>query len=193
MQTEDVERHCRRFYMRTSTENDWDLWGFNVVQFGDRPAAALLTVAIEKTSETWEKVAKELKINPQKVKEDSIKLKEDCYVDDGTTGGSPEDVDRMQGTKDLNGEFSGTIPSMFRAVGLKLKTMVRSFSSDSVESEKLSGKVLGYGWDPQSDLMSIPIKFNFSKKRKGLRTRPDMTVADIENFKLQTHNRRSLL
>ena len=179
--------------MRMSVKDDWELWGFNVVQFGDKPAAALLSVAVEKASETWEKVAEDLKVLPEKVKEDSVKLREDSYVDDGTTGGSIEDVNRMQGIKGPNGEFSGTIPSMYRAVGLKLKTMVRSFSTDIEESEKLSGKVLGYGWNPKNDLMSVAIKFNFSKKRKGLRTQPDMTIADIESFKVQTHNRRTLL
>ena len=52
MQTDEVERHCRRFFMRTSTEDKWDLWAFNVVQFGDKPAAALLAVAVEKASES---------------------------------------------------------------------------------------------------------------------------------------------
>ena len=140
-----------------SAEDKWVLWGFNVVQFGDNPAAALLSVAVEKAAETWEKVAEELQVNPKKTKEDSTKLKEDCYVDDGTTGGSVEDVNRMQGVKNLKGEFSGTIPSMFRAVGLKLKTMVRSFSDDPEESDKLSGKVLGYGWNPKDDLMSVQL------------------------------------
>ena len=78
-------------------------------------------------------------------------------------------------------------------MGLKLKTMVRSHSDDSEEANKLSGKVLGYGWNPKEDLMSVAIKFNISKKRKGLRTSPDMTIADIESFKLQAHNRRTLL
>ena len=159
---------------------------------GDKPAAALLTVAVEKASESWERVAEELKINPKKVKEDSIRLKEDCHVDDKPTVGSAEDINRMQGTMDLKGEFSGTIPSMFKAVSLKLKTMVRSFSDDSVEAEKLSGKRFGYGWISKDGLMSLPIKFN-SSKRKGLRTQPDISVAKIESFKLQTYIRRNLL
>ena len=46
MQTDEVERHCRRFWMRMSAEDKWELWGFNVVQFGDKPTAALLSVAV---------------------------------------------------------------------------------------------------------------------------------------------------
>ena len=73
--------------MRLSVDDEWEVWGFNVVQFGDKPAAALLSVAVEKASETWEQVAEILKVDPEKVKEDSVKLREDSYVDDGTTGG----------------------------------------------------------------------------------------------------------
>ncbi len=61
MKTDEVEIHCRRFWMRFSAEEDWELWGFNVVQFWDKPAAALLSVAVEKASETWQQVARKLK------------------------------------------------------------------------------------------------------------------------------------
>ena len=46
----------------------------------------------------------------EEVKEDSIKLLKDVYVDDGTTGGSQRQVDRMLGSKMKDGNFSGTIP-----------------------------------------------------------------------------------
>ena len=41
--------------------------------------------------------------------------------------------------------------------------------------------------------MSVSLKFNISKKRKGKRLAPDMKLSDIELFKGQTHNRRTLL
>ena len=62
--------------------------------------------------------------------EDSKKLLEDVYVNDGTTGGSKKEVDRMIGTKLLDGSFSGTIPSMMKKVGLKLKTIITSHSQE---------------------------------------------------------------
>ena len=164
METDQVERHVHRFWMRLNVEDPWEIWGFDCVQFGDRPAAALLSVAVEKASDNWQEVADLLNLDPEKVRQDSIKLREDNYVDDGNTGGSIEDVDRMQGIKNEQGEFTGTIPSMYRSVGLKLKTMVRSGSTDEQESAKLSGKVLGYGWNPEEDLMSVSLKFNISKK-----------------------------
>ena len=46
--------------MRLSRNDDWELFGFNTVQFGDRPAAALMTVAVERASEPYEAAASEL-------------------------------------------------------------------------------------------------------------------------------------
>ena len=111
-------------------------------------------------------------------------------MDDVTTGGSVEEVDRMQGTKMADGQFTGTIPAMARAVGLELKTMVRSGSKDKDATHKLSGTVLGYNWWPEEDLLEVPIKFNTSKRRKGLRSKPNLKDTDIDDFKLQNQNRQ---
>ena len=116
-----VERHCRRMWMRLSPEDPWCLWGFNTVQFGDMSAAALLSVAVEKASENWEEVAKILSLPPEEVKEDAIKALHDVYVDDGTSGGNKQQVDRMQGTRGEDGQFTGTIPTLFKTVGLTLQ------------------------------------------------------------------------
>ena len=133
-----VERHLWRFWFRENPESDdWKIYGFNCVQFGDRPAAALMTIAVEKAAETFEEVAKDLNLSVQEVREDSKKLLEDVYVDDGTTGGSNREVKRMIGTKLSDGSFSGTIPSMMKKVGLKLKTIVTSHSLDQEALSKL--------------------------------------------------------
>ena len=49
--TRMTERHTQRLWMRMSQEEPWTLWGFNAVQFGDKPDAALLYVAAERASE----------------------------------------------------------------------------------------------------------------------------------------------
>merc|ERR1712030_7211 len=71
-------------------------------------------IAIEKAPETYEDVAKDLNISVHEVKDDSKKLLEDTYVDDGTTEGSKKEVDRMIGVKLPDGSFSGTIPSIMK-------------------------------------------------------------------------------
>ena len=80
------------------------------MQFGDRPAAALMTIAVEKAAETYEDVARDLNLSVEEVKKDSKKLLEDTYVDDGTTGGSKKEVDWMIGVKLPDRSFSGTPP-----------------------------------------------------------------------------------
>ena len=85
-----------------------------------------MTISMEKAAETFEEVTKDLNLSIKDVKEDSKKLLEDVYVDDGTTGGSKREVYRMIDTKLSDGSFSGTIPSMMKKVGLKLKTIVTS-------------------------------------------------------------------
>ena len=102
-----------------------------------------MTISVEKAAETFEEVTKDLNLSVQEVREDSKKLLEDVYVNDGTTGGSKKEVDRMIGTKLLDGSFSGTIPSMMKKVGLKLKTSVTSNLQDQEALSKLSNKVLG--------------------------------------------------
>ena len=64
----------------------------------------------------------------EEVKDDSIKLLKDTYVDDGTTGGTKKQIGRMLGSKMEDGSYSGTIPRMMKKVGLKLKTIVTSKS-----------------------------------------------------------------
>ena len=188
-----VERHTRRMWMRPSPDKPWKEYGMNTVQFGDKPAAALMTIAVQKASESYEEIAAKLDLPVDEVKKDASKLLLDTYVDDGTTGGSPEEVSRMQGHLLPSGQFSGTIPSMVTSVGLKLKTMVRSGSTDEDAIAKLSGTVLGHIWEPTKDVFGVSIKFNYSKKKKGKRDKPDISLKDIGEFKGFQHNRRSLL
>ena len=51
-----------------------------------------------------------------------------------------------------------------------------SGDTDDDAIKLLGGSVLGYGWNAKSDMMSIKLKFNTSKKRKGIRTKPDLDI-----------------
>ena len=102
-----------------------------------------MTIAVEKAAKTYAIVAKDLNLSVEEVKEDSRKLLEDTYVNDGTTRGFRKEVERMISVKLNNGSFSGTIPAMMKKVGLKIKTIVSSVSQDQEALSKLSDKVLG--------------------------------------------------
>ena len=103
----------------------------------------------------------------------------DTYVDDGTTGRTTTEIQRMLGQKLPDKSFDGTISSMMAKVGLKLKTIVSSVSCDQESIEKLSEKVLGCLWDPMKDLIGIKFSFNPSKRKKGVKVMPNLTIKDL--------------
>ena len=114
-----VEKHLRRLWSCVNPQHDdRKIYGFNCVQFGDRSAAALMTIAVEKAAKSYEAVAKDLNLSVKEVKESSKKLRKDTYVYDGTTGGSRKQVERMIGIKLEDGSYSGTIPTMMKKVWL---------------------------------------------------------------------------
>merc|ERR1711867_259869 len=137
-----------------------------------------MTIAVEKASDSCSEVMK-LKIAPDElVLSDAKKLKADSYVDDLHSGGSQADVSRMMGSKDAEtNQFTGTIPRLLSNVGLSLKALVKSGSKDEEAIAKLSGTALGYKWEPTTDIMGVKLRFNPSKKRKGIKSRPDLTNA----------------
>ena len=99
----------------------------------------------------------------------------------------------MLGTRLEDRSYSGTIPAMMKQVGLKLKTIVSSVSQDPEDLAKLSDKVLGCLYNPKEDAIGIKFVFNPSKKMKGLKTKPDLTLHDIDTFYESPQSRRSLL
>ena len=133
------------------------------MQFGDHPAAAIMSLAFEWAAETHKEVAADLKLPQEVVLGDSAKLLWDTYVDDGTMGGDPVNVSRMMGHKLSTGEFTGTIPAMAHKVDHNIKCMVCLGSDDQEAINKLSGAVLGYKWAPKEDWMSISLKFHMCK------------------------------
>ena len=152
-----------------------------------------MMIAVEKASKTYEDVAQALNIDKEIVKEDASKLLLDTYVDDGTTGGRIKDVFRMLGEKLPDGRYNGTITRMMEGVGLRLKTIVSTMDPDPESAEKLSSKVLGYNFDVNSDMLGVNFIFNPSKKKKGLKSSPDLTLADMERFQDSSPTRRALL
>ena len=88
-------------------------------------------------------------------------------MDDIHTGGSQSNVNRIMGIKDINsGQYTGTMSRLINNVGLSIKILVQSGSSDTESNAKLSGNALGYLWEPCSHFMEVKFKFNPSKSEK---------------------------
>ena len=100
----------------------------------------------------------------------------------------------MMGSKDAEtNQFTGTIPRLLNNVGLSLKALVTSGSKDEEAIAKLSGTALGYKWEPTADIMGVKLKFNPSKRRKGIKSRPDLTLSDLKQFKISSLTKRQVL
>ena len=48
-----VERHTIWFWMRFSPDEEWVVYGMDRVQFGDKPAAALMSIAVKKAADKY--------------------------------------------------------------------------------------------------------------------------------------------
>merc|ERR1712121_362037 len=92
IKTGEVERHVRRYWFRFTQNEPWKVYGANCVMFGDRPAASLMTIAVERASESYPEVQKLKIASDELIKEDAEKLRRDSYVDDIHNGGSQADV-----------------------------------------------------------------------------------------------------
>ena len=101
----------------------------------------------------------------------------------------------MLGTRLKDGTYSGMIPAMLKQVGLKIKMIVTLVSQEPEYLAKLSDKVLGCLYNPEKDVIGIKFVFNPSKKKKGLKTKPDLTLQDVDSFyeSLQSKGSRSSL
>ena len=143
-----------------------------MLAFGDRSAAGQLESAKRKCADQGEH------IDPPAAK----RIRYQMYVDDGTTGGTKEEVKRFVGEL-VDGKYSGTIQQILGLGGFKIKTMVASGCTDENAIHLLGNSVLGYEWDARNDMMSVRIKVNLSKKKKKISEHPDLKMEDLEKLK----------
>ena len=153
IKTTEMERHLRRVLWRDLDQNKpVETYGIETCMYGDRPAASIATVAIQKTARIYEDVNKKA----------AEKIIEDSYVDDMATG--DEDVQSTEILKD-------GIQSILAKGGFRVKGFV---TSGDVSKETLSllgagdfGRVLGIGWQPEKDVFLIKLRINVSRKYKS--------------------------
>ena len=122
LKTGELEKQVRRVCWRYGNSSQrWNTYGFNTVSFGDRPAAFFLEIAIRRTAEMNQS------IDPLA----STRIKEDRYVDDLSTGGSPLEVARFMGSEtEEQFQHNGTISRILSKGSLRLKVLVCSGETD---------------------------------------------------------------
>ena len=178
-----VERHLRRFVWRFNPTEPWQDYALDRVHFGDAAASTQLEVGKNIIADAGENIDKEA----------SERLKHDLYVDDGLTGGTPEQVQRFVGKKLPDGGYDGTISQILAKGNFKVKAFGISGQEPSEESDLLGNKVLGYHYDIEKDMLEVPFPVNLSRKKRSVRVEPNLTLKDIGGLKSRSLTKRILL
>lgn len=183
MRTGIVEKHLRRFVWRFSEEEDWQDYGIDRVHFGDISAACFLEVSKKKVANLGRD------IDNMAVE----KIIQDTYVDDGVTGGKAEDVRRMVGSRDADGNYTGTISQILAKGNFKVKEFVVLGDQDQADENLLGNTVFGYDLDPKKCTLSVKFAMNLSRKKRNVRIKPNLTLADVDSLKDIKMTKRLLL
>ena len=159
------------------------MYALDRVHFGDACAATQLEVAKNMVAD------KGLNIDKQAAR----RIKYDMYVDDGLSGGTPKQVRRFVGKKDADGCYNGTFSKILEIGNFKVKAFGISGQVETEESNLIGNKVLGYDYNLQNDMLSVRFSINLSKKRRSVRSEPNLMLSDIETLRTKTLSKRILL
>ena len=176
VKTTEFERMIRLQVWRwCDTDAEWETYGYDYMAFGDLIASLGLEVAKEVTCEAAER--------RKMCAEAILKILKDFYVDDGCTGGTEEQVQKLMGDcivhDDGRLEYTGTIPQVLLIGGFRPKAMISS-SNPHPQSLVHLGPVLGHNWDPSEDTLTFQysIRAKMSPKAKEV----EVTIANCHLF-----------
>ena len=125
------------------------MFAFSAVSFGDKPAAALLEIAVKKVAE--------LNSNIDPVA--SNRIINDRYVDEFVSSGSLVEVSRFNGKGYEDFQCNGTFQTI---MSFRLKAIVVSGEANPDKVNKIGGKVLGVGWKPCPDTLYINLNVSLT-------------------------------
>ena len=181
----DDQKYLRRILWRpvevwntSFQENPPEVYNFNTLQFGDRPAGCIATSSLRNTAI----------MNQEFDPGAAQSIVEDSYVDDIVTGcGNMDEVE----VKIKN------IKKIAEPGGFKFKKFVVSGDlleeQDLFQGGEIGEKVLGIKWRPQDDTLGFKAAININKRSRGKKTGPDLELEDICNLKAEDLTKRRLL
>ena len=184
----ETEIHCHRFLWRDfDTSKEPDIYVIQRVNMGDRPAAAIATEALRLTAEACREShprAAEFIINSSYVDDlvDSVSsIKEATELAQQTN-----DVLQTGGFKIKCWQFS----SQTHALDAKAQKITTSLLKGAVEEET---SILGANWNPVDDCITFHASLNFSSKKGGVNSEPDLKEADLPESLPHKMTRRMVL
>lgn len=179
----NVEQHTHRFLWRNLEQRDPDVYIILRVNMGDRPAAAISSEAIYKTADLFHKEYPRV----------AELLKSSTYVDDI--------VDSFPSHESAMVTAEGTNVVLQNA-GFKVKCWLFSGEPDKriqledlppPDAKPVSTQVLGVHWNSSTDVITFSTNLNFSPKKKGVYTKPDLTETEFTRQMPEILTRRIVL
>ena len=167
---ETVEQHCHRYLWSELEDPAPKTFVITRVNMGDRPAGAISTEALYMTADRF------FLDHPSA----ATMLKRGSYVDD-----LMDSVETREAALDLT-EGAGKI---LTKGGFQIKFWLHS--GDSLEND--STEVLGIQWYPQNDQVAAKSSLNFSPKKRGIHTLPDLKPEEIPEKIPNILTKRSVL
>ena len=158
---EMTEQHCHRFLWRDlNTDRTPDIYVMTRVNIGDRPAGQIATEALYKTADLFHSDS------PSAAK----LLKDSTYVDDIL-----DSIPNRNTAEVLSKEAE----EMLLKGGFHIKFW--QFSGEKLISKQVKDTtaVLGVSWKPMEDTITFKASLNFSRKKQGAHTGPDLKYSDI--------------
>ncbi|MCP3850322.1 MAG: hypothetical protein GY694_08820 [Gammaproteobacteria bacterium] len=152
VKTGETEKHLRRLLWRDCQQDrDPDIYGFERVTFGDRPAGCIAVSALRATADMFSHLSE----NGAKV------INSDTYMDDTCSGDKTLDSAKV---------LTSDIEAIAAKGGFKYKSFVFSGVLDETSGQKLPlTKALGVVWDSSDDVIHVTVVLNHTKKSKGLK------------------------
>ena len=158
---EQLEQHCHRFLWRElDPSREPEVYVMTRVNMGDRPAPAIATEALFMTAE----------MNKETLPQAASFIQTSSFVDDL--------VDSVSSGAT---ELARDAESVLRSGGFEIKCWQMSGETGSANgaASELKGEgectgVLGVVWNHIHDTMSYKVSLNFSKRRRGAKTEPDI-------------------
>ena len=152
VKTGQLEANVRRLLWRNyEQERPPDVYCFEVVTFGDRPAGCIAVSALKATADMFSSDSEQA----------ADVLKEDTYMDDVVSGESTTTDAKVLTPK---------IEAIAAKGGFKFKKFTYSGEIEDNGEKKSMEKVLGITWSPSDDTIKVTIVLNHNKRKKGLRS-----------------------
>ena len=163
IKTSELDAHLRRFlWYRTEDLSNPDaklrVFVLNCMHFGDTPSGYYLESAKEEISNYARENLKQPIL--------SEKILSETYVDDI--------VPTFESLKEAE-EIKESLPTAFGALGFKLKEVTINGPGVKLEDKSEPEQLLGHLYHYDNDQIQLKFVANFSKKRRGQKTQPNLT------------------